>query len=641
MPKTKLLEQLEAMNAGGNPRLKKAKKDAVKALFDGVSGIPVGDKIAAGGDKITDGYRDALIRVLKDNKYAQVFSPTLDITNMTKADVDAFEKELIAKHKEFILSDDLKIAGIKSALEKAEAQVKADESQTQQLSAECQKLEEELTAIKEARAVIEAESKPASATTAPQPDDRSVVRRYGAAFISGVMGAVGGGIESDSEPVVEVTGGAPAPKMKMTKEAAEALLAKAVPENNFDAVVARKQAELDKKKAEKLKIEANQGKLTDLREALSAFEETKAALIDLDDTEKLVDAIKNHETATLKLNTLTRDASSLLDERIQKEVEAAYNPKPTYIIPLSTGTGSRSDMVISTGQGLMGWHFDKSVDTPEAFESYRHGSAEDGSAPVDDDAIEFEAAESPTVFVALEKAGLDGSSPAECIVARKNYGDEATPVWAVLKQELAGAKVTNLTQPPTPPTPPQPLPRMTQATYDALSEAEKTEYVEKETAYKEDKAIYEEKKAVMENAKEAMRVELPLVQAKMLLDNYKPDHGYDTIVIKIKDPVMAARVHAAVLLLMGDSPASSCSVVNTNIGSAKPGWFNSGFIKEQLGDNIYDTYKTNYKPHIQKHTAAMKKEFEAVKKENATKKEGIPKEEGFVQPEGRRPGSSR
>ena len=39
----------------------------------------------------------------------------------------------------------------------------------------------------------------------------------------------------------------------------------------------------------------------------------------------------------------------------------------------------------------------------------------------------------------------------------------------------------------------------------------------------------------MENAKEAMRVELPLVQAKMLLDNYKPDHGYDTIVIKIKD----------------------------------------------------------------------------------------------------------
>lgn len=89
------------------------------------------------------------------------------------------------------------------------------------------------------------------------------------------------------------------------------------------------------------------------------------------------------------------------------------------------------------------------------------------------------------------------------------------------------------------------------------------------------------------NAEERMSNDksvIALKAAKMLLDNYKSDSG--PVVIRGRDPQMAAKMYAALLFLTKDSPLfKSLKIDSTVVGFEPPGRFTSdrSFIKKQLG----------------------------------------------------------
>lgn len=89
------------------------------------------------------------------------------------------------------------------------------------------------------------------------------------------------------------------------------------------------------------------------------------------------------------------------------------------------------------------------------------------------------------------------------------------------------------------------------------------------------------------NAEESMSNDksvIALKAAKMLLDNYKSDSG--PVVIRGRDPQMAAKMYAAVLFLTKDNPLfKNLKIDSTVAGFEPPGRFTSdrSFIKKQLG----------------------------------------------------------
>ena len=667
------LEQLDDINTAGGYRLKQEKKKAFAELVEVAAAVYAGGKIKvnpAGDTLISEPYAKAILPVLK--KHAKVFDvdpqDLPEVDNMTKDELDEFEKVIIKKYKALLDIDALDLQKVRVALAAVDKKVKPAIVNDPALDAEIVVLKDELALLEgslresteeknklaAARLELDAQTKLVEdarrdwqtalrllmdskgdkivkqpliednqtkrvlylAAQAKESELKAVIDKLdkvdAARAALDAQTKLVGAAQLELEAAVELkklTHGKKAKKplfrdMEEKKRLLEAAqkkefelnavvdqleLEKQTKENPLNALLANgktieevivdKKAELELKNQDKNKPYLSENTQKKLSKSVEIAVEAQKKLADSSDPKVIIAEAKKYEEAITALKKFETNKDNPLEPELNTALHEAIKPKTK--IELSSGTGYGSNMVMLVNDEFDGWDHSKYLDTPESFKDLPVKVNSTDSLAFSSQPENLGASH---VFVRVEDKKDD--SPNECIVSKKEFDvTGGAKQWVVLKQELEGAKVTNLT-----------------SDMSKLSEKDK--------------------------------IEVAMMQARMLLDNYKP--GFTNITIRIKDPEMAARVHAAVLLMKGDTLAKSCTVENKNKASypgrsAEPGKMESltgSFCKSWLGPDIYDVYKRSYRTETLKHKEAMAQEI---------KKNKRPADDDFDKPEGSHP----
>lgn len=151
--------------------------------------------------------------------------------------------------------------------------------------------------------------------------------------------------------------------------------------------------------------------------------------------------------------------------------------------------------------------------------------------------------------------------------------------------------------------------------------------------------------------------EIAMKQAEMLLLNYKPGRGWDQITIGEPDQAMSMRIHAALLLLIDDSPAKGLKIVNacpadlpwvsTNKSECMGrnpdkgwGWGTASKYEKFIEKHLPNQVKS-YKSQKQKDTKLFTMAINELQNEKKRKKESRKSEEPYCGDEGTRLSSKK
>lgn len=311
----------------------------------------------------------------------------------------------------------------------------------------------------------------------------------------------------------------------------------------------------EKKELDKTQNQETLLSLEDLHQKVNEVVRTRVQLISTEDSTQAIASADRFEAAIKDLKVFDKQQKEKLNNvNVKKSLTAAINAQST--IQLSRGTGEkRSNIVMIVSAMFSGWTFDKTYYEKEIATNTAGYIAPDSTTGFTKKSIDEE-----HVFVNLAPKNEEEDIASECVRAIKTCRNGQK---IVLTQEVDGSRVKLWTE-------------LTEPTY------------------------------TKEDINEAA-----IIQAKMLLDNYNPDDDIDCIKINHQDPVMAAKIHAALLLMRGDTPAKNLEIDNRNLSSEVPGKFlgivqTSSFIKSQLGDNIFSQYETIWQKKIKKHSEIMR-----------------------------------
>lgn len=585
---SEFLTQLKKINAKGSAHIRHEKKEAFASLLKLVSSTPDAEKLDPSKKVISKAYLDALASRLKN--YKKVFNydshqfSKRDLEDMSEEQIKAFEDKLLEKYIGIQKGDLPDLATLAPVLKSTDEKRSALEVKNRQLDLEIKQLAEQVAEIAKIEVKIKSldrqleeprrKSKAANVALTIAKDEE----------VSGARDEKEKCEKELSAMELKVANEKKNEEAKLTSfKAPGKSIAESIAEIKANLPVKRRLREANQKEWDALELKL-------VKEALERAEEAKKKLTDTRTSAEAIKAAEEYELKLSKLRKLTEDEKVNVPLEIQRGVSA----KSQYSICLSTGGGHGSNMVKLDSDPE--WTVTKSLDISEAFKEL----------PVEKDAndnfIDYDALESggdeAHRLVLLEKGGAEVDFVPECILAKRNFGDPAsTEKLIVLKQELKGAKVSILTD-------------VRATKNDPRTGSLVPIFNGRETA------------------------DIAMMQARMLLDNYKP--GYTRIVIRIIDPRLATQVHAALLLMIKDSAAKNCVIVNKNKRCAVPGYFNKKFIEERLGHGIFEEYKAKYQPQVVSCAKAMQTLFAETK---IVSKNRESKEPRFEESEGQRPGS--
>lgn len=581
-----LLDSLDEINIEGGHWIRLQKKAAFKAL------VGVAQEDYSPDGKVISGkispYQTDILGVLK--KHAKVFAFEADelddIQGMDSANITNFETKLLAKYKEFFTAG-VDLRQLKEVFDAEKPKVTAEvvgAPEIDVLSNELKTLEEDSAWLKTkeeeialARLALEASTKVV--------EEKIIVLTVLERFLSKLIGKPNKKERKKTREEISVTTKEREEAKKkqleqeelvspltLEKQNKEKLISSKYGNKPLDQVIKEKKELLAKKTKELPQNAPSVVVLNDFDKILNQVISVEQDLLSSD----LKTIIKNgekYDEAIQKLRSFEKIKDNQLPDKVKSLLTTAFKPKTK--IELSSGTAFKSNLVMSLSDEMDPWDISKCLDIPESFTELPVNLKSQNATGYE----EPQAQGNSHVFVHVAPKLTD--SPAECIVAKKEFKlpGNTEKLLVVLKQELDGAKVTNLT--------------------DRMSSLQQED-----------------------------QIEVAMMQAKMLLDNYKP--GYTNITIRIADAEMAARVHAALLVMKGDSAAKSCTIENKNLYSKVPGAMESvtgSFCKEMLGKDIYDDYKLKYRSEMIKHKNAMK--FEFGKEKNLKE---------YKKPEGDKPG---
>lgn len=585
-----LLDSLDEINIEGGHWIRQQKKAAFKALVDvAAKDYPPG-KVTSG--TISEAYKKAILDVLKN--HAEVFAfeaHELDeIKNISSLNITQFEEKLLLKYRTFFNAG-VDLQQLKEVSDAEIAKLDTVAAKDPVLDAEINLLLNKLEILKKDSAELKAKEDEIKLAKVALEDQSNVVAAKDLILEdlkkqrSGLTGRVNKNkrkllnkrinnerTAKDIEQEQHLNQEEILSRLSLEKEHIQNLIKLKHETKQIDKLIEEKNELLSKKTKELPQNTPSVVALNNfnkiLVDAISAEQNLSSS-----DLKSIIQSGEDYDQAIQKLRSFEKIKDNHLTEEVKQALKIAFKPKTK--IELSSGTAFQSNLVMSLSDEIDPWDISKCLDIPESFTELPVNLKSQNAAEYNS---EQNAQGETHVFVRAAPEYND--SPAECIVAKKEFdlrGGKKQLV--VLKQEVAGSKVTNLTE-------------------------------------------------GMSSLDEKDQIKVAMMHAKMLLDNYKP--GYTNITIKMVDSKMAEKVHAALLVMKGDSAAKLCTIENKNPDSKLPGAMESltgSFCKEILGKNIYDDYKSKYRSEMISHKKAMK--FEFSKKDNGKE---------YTKPEGGHPG---
>lgn len=570
-----LLANLEKLNIEGGHWIKQQKKAAFTALV----GVAAKDYLPIGkinGRNISNAYKDAILNVLKN--HAKVFDFEVDeldnLQNMDSFSITDFENKLLVKYKGFFTAG-VDLQKVNEAFDAENAKVTPiTVVENSMLDAGIDALPKKMETLSEvSKRLKPTEDEIASAKVALDKQLKNMreadqylkkaSKHYEQTKAAKALKTVKKKTNQYNTAQRKV--------LELEESVFRLTLEKAQIEELIQLNDKNKTSEPVKKENENLPATKIQPQNNAGADALKSFGEMLKKAVQSKETlsnSNLSTIIKNGEAYEQAIQALRAfEKNKHLAPEVSTALQAAFKPKTK--IELSSGTSIKSNLVMSLQSNEIDpWDISKCLDIPESFTELPVNLKGQNTL-----AFEKESKSQSKSHVFVRAAPKSNDSPSECIVAKKEFTlADNTKKMVVLKQEVDGAKVTNLTE-------------------------------------------------GMSLLKEKDQIEVAMMHAKMLLDNYKP--GDTNIAIKFVDSRMAEKVHAALLVMKGDSAAKSCTIENKNFDSKVPGVMESvtgSFCKEILGKDIYDYYKRKYRSEMIKHKDTMKLEFGKEKKLNEYKK---------------------